>query len=87
MTYLWEVCLKTKLAQVEYIGKFPELSVHGYEKSGNGEYKRTPVEGLDEMVEMLETDKPSTVYYKRNRNTLRFLGPLAFNKSLTKAMP
>ena len=49
VTYLWEGGLKTKLALVEYIGKFPGLSAHGNTKSGNGEYIRTPVEVLDEV--------------------------------------
>ena len=66
VTYFWEGGLKTNLALVEYIGKFPGLSAHGNSKSGNGEYIRTPAEVLDEMGELLKTQKPSTVY-----NTLK----------------
>ena len=66
VTYFWEGDLKTNLALVEYIGKFTGLSAHGNSKSGNGEYIRTPAEVLDEMGELLKTQKPSTVY-----NTLK----------------
>lgn len=69
VTYLGEGGLRSKLAVIEYIGKFPGLSLHGNTKIGGEgeEYVRTPTYVMDEMKTMLETDKPSTVYNNLKR--------------------
>ena len=67
VTYLWEGKLKSKFALVEYTGKFPGLSAHGNTKSGDDEYIRTPPAVMEEMAEMLKTDKPSIVFNKLKR--------------------
>ena len=67
MTYLWEGRLKSKFALVEYTGKFPGLSAHGNTISGYDEYIRTPPVEMEEMAEMLKTEKPSTVYNNLKR--------------------
>lgn len=87
VTYLWEGGLKTKLALVEYIGKFPGLSAHGNLKSGKGEYIRTPVDVLDEMAELLKTDKPSTVYSKLKRKYDEVSQPTSLQQVRNKKKP
>ena len=84
MTYLWEEGLKTKLALVEYIGKFPGLSAQGNSKSGKGEHIRTPVEVLDKMAELLKTDKPSTFYSKLKRKYNEVSRPTSLQQVLNK---
>ena len=75
--------LKTKLVWNVSVN-FPDFRHIGIQNQARGEYIRTPVEVLDEMAELLKTDKPSTAYSRLKESTMRFRGPLAFNMSVTK---
>ena len=53
--------LKSSLALVEYVGKFPGLASHGNSR-GTNEYIRTPDYVLDEIAHRVAIDKPKQIY-------------------------
>ncbi|MES9883125.1 MAG: hypothetical protein ABW185_19850 [Sedimenticola sp.] len=54
----------SNLAIVEYVGKFPGLGPHGNSRQPEDEYLRTPDYVMDEMTDMLQSNKPKQVYNK-----------------------
>ena len=61
VTSLGEGRLKSSLALVEYVGKFPGLAPHGNSR-GTNEYIRTPDYVLDEIPHRVAIDKPKQIY-------------------------
>ncbi|KAK3104132.1 hypothetical protein FSP39_024650 [Pinctada imbricata] len=59
----WLGSRECTIAIVEYLGKFPGLVPHGNSKRKT-EYIRTPTDVMDEMTNLLKTDKPMDVYNK-----------------------
>jgi hypothetical protein len=64
VTWLTDKGLSSNCALAEYVGCFPGLGPHGNAKCKTDEYLRTPDYVLEDLGEMVKSDKPKKVYDK-----------------------
>ncbi|WAR24353.1 LOW QUALITY PROTEIN: hypothetical protein MAR_038022 [Mya arenaria] len=64
VSWLSEDGIVSKLAVVEYVGKFPDLAAHDNSRIPNSEFVRTPAHVIQEMSNELASNQPSDVFSK-----------------------